>query len=111
MPRETQITHEPCGHILTNTGVWSPDGKWIGFEPRSGGGGGETIERVDVETGRVEVLYRARRGAHCGVATYSPTAEKVVFILGPEGPTADWQYGASRRQGGVVDQGRPGARC
>jgi hypothetical protein len=32
----------------------------------------------------------------------------VVFILGPEHPTDDWQYSASHRQGMLVDVSRPG---
>jgi WD40 repeat protein len=32
----------------------------------------------------------------------------VVFILGPEHPTADWHYGGAHRQGVVVDCARPG---
>jgi hypothetical protein len=32
----------------------------------------------------------------------------VAFILGPERPTADWSYGAARRQGVVVHVARPG---
>jgi dipeptidyl aminopeptidase/acylaminoacyl peptidase len=64
---------------------------------------GDRIERVNVETGEVEVLYRASHGAKCGVATYHPTRDQVVFILGPANPTPDWDYGPSRRQGVVVD--------
>jgi len=107
MGKETQITTQPTGRILTNINVWSPDGKWIVYDTRSDAAGekfdGSTIEIVNVETGEVREVYRSRNGAHCGVATFSPAEHRVVFIAGPENPTADWQYGPTHRQGVVVD--------
>jgi len=110
--QEIQLTDRLGGHILTHTGVWSPDGQWIVYDTRSDPAGsvfdGETIEVVHVETREVREIYRARHGARCGVATFSPVAGRVVFIHGPEHPTADWQYSSSHRQGVVVDLERPG---
>jgi hypothetical protein len=107
------LTTAPHGHVLTNSGVWSPDSRWIVYDTRSAPDGGvfdgTRIERVEVESGRVEMLYESRHGAACGVATSSPSDDRVVFILGPERPTADWSYGAARRQGVVVRTSRPGA--
>jgi hypothetical protein len=112
MPEPRQITAAPHGHVLTNSGTWSPDSRWIVYDIRSAADGstfdGTRIERVDVETGRVEVLYESRNGAHCGVVTSSPVDDRVAFILGPESPTPDWSYGAARRQGVVVRASRPG---
>jgi hypothetical protein len=109
---ERQLTHAPHGHILTNTGVWSPDGAWIVFDTRSDPAGdlfdGGRIERVNLLTGEVELLYESQHGAHCGVATCSPVDDRVAFILGPEHPTADWRYSAWHRQGVIVDSRRPG---
>lgn len=109
---ERQLTVAPYGHVLTNVGVWSADGRWIVYDTRSAVDGavfdGTRIERVEAATGRVEVLYEAANGACCGVATCSATDERVVFILGPERPTAEWHYGPARRQGVVVDPRRPG---
>src|SRR5206468_9920045 len=56
----------------------------------------------------VRVLYRSTREARCSVATFSPTADRVVFILGPGDPTPDFTYGAARRRGVMVDEDRPG---
>jgi hypothetical protein len=42
------------------------------------------------------------------VATYSPTADRVVFILGPEEPMPDFTYGPARRRGVMVDEAAPG---
>lgn len=111
-PRERQVTRAPHGHILTNTGVWSPDGQWIVYDVRSDRAGdvfdGRTIEAVQVATGEVQIVYRSGRGACCGVATHSPVDERVLFILGPEDPTPDWSYCAYHRQGLLVDRRRPG---
>ncbi|MCW5555811.1 MAG: DUF3748 domain-containing protein [Verrucomicrobiae bacterium] len=111
--QERQVTRGPGGRLLTNTGVWSPDGQWIVYDTRSDAAGekfdGSTIEMVHVETGEVRGLYRTKNGAHCGVVTFHPREQKVVFILGPENPTPDWQYNAYHRQGVIVDTARPGA--
>jgi hypothetical protein len=112
MPVERQLTFAPHGHVLTNVGVWSPDGKSIVYDVRSDQAGavfdGTRIESVDVETGKVTILYESRNGACCGVASYSPVEPKVAFILGPENPTTDWQYSANHRQGAIVDTAHPG---
>lgn len=110
--RERQVTHLPCGHILTNTSVWSPDGKWIVYDVRSDPAGsafdGVHIERVHVDTGEVQVLFESKHGASCGVVTCSPIDDRVVFIHGPENPTPEWQYAAHHRRGVVVDARWPG---
>lgn len=112
MPEPHQITTAPHGHVLTNSGVWSPDSRWIVYDVRSAPDGsvfdGTRIERVEVTTGRVEVVYESREGACCGVVTHSPVDDRLAFILGPERPTTDWSYGAARRQGVVVRTSRPG---
>jgi len=106
-----QITHDPKNHILTNIGVWSADGTWIVYDTRSDPAGsifdGPTVEQVNVETGEVRVLYRSQRGAHCGVATCHPMDDRVIFILGPQDPTADWQYSAFHRDGMIVGAASP----
>jgi len=109
---ERQVTCAAHGHMLTNTAVWSPDSRWIVYDTRSSPEGsvfdGTRIERVEVESGRVELLYASQNAACCGVVTASPHDDRVVFILGPEHPTAEWQYGFTRRQGVVVRTSRPG---
>jgi dipeptidyl aminopeptidase/acylaminoacyl peptidase len=109
--QEKQITFARHGHLLTNAGVWSPDGRRIVYDTRSNLDGsvfdGTRIETVDVRSGAVEVLYESKESACCGVATYSPIENTVVFILGPERPTPDWRYGFGRRQGVMVSESRP----
>ena len=109
---ERQVTCAAHGHMLTNSGVWSPDSRWIVYDTRSSPDGsvfdGSRIERVEVDSGRIELLYESRNGSCCGVVTASPMDGRVVFILGPEHPTADWQYGPAHRQGVIVRASQPG---
>jgi hypothetical protein len=104
---ERQVTQGPGGRILTNTGVWSPDSKWLVYDVRSDPAGdvfdSPRIEAVNVETSEVRVLYTAVNGANCGVVTHHPHLPLVVFILGPEHPSDDWRYGPNHRQGVVLD--------
>lgn len=104
---ERQLSRGLRGRILTNTGVWSPDGEWIVYDTRSDAAGdnfdGDFIEMINFRTSEVRQLYRAKNGAHCGAATFHPRENKVVFILGPEHPTPEWQYGPFHRQGVIVD--------
>ncbi len=105
--RERQLTSGPGGRILTNTGVWSPDGQWIVYDTRSDPAGnvfdGEHIEMVHLTSREVRRVYSSKNGAQCGVVTFHPTQPKVVCILGPENPTPGWSYGPSHRQGLIVD--------
>ena len=65
---ERQITRGPGGRIISNTGVWSPDGEWIVYDTRSSRGGpdfdGDRIEMVNVRNGEVKELFRSKNGAH-----------------------------------------------
>jgi hypothetical protein len=109
---ERQVTCAAHGHMLTNAAVWSSDSRWIVYDTRSTPDGsvfdGTRIERVEVDSGRIELLYESRNGACCGVVTASPVDDGVVFIVGPEQPTADWQYGPAHRQGAIVRASQPG---
>lgn len=62
---------------------------------------------MHVETREIRTLYESQRGACCGVATWHPHRHEVAFILGPEVPTDEWTYAASRRQGVIVSLDRP----
>ena len=109
--RDLALDIGPRNCILTNANVWSPDARWIVYDVRSTAVGevfdGDRIERVNVETGEVQVLYEARHGAHVGVATYHPIEDAVIFIQGPEKPTTDWSYSAAHRQAIIVYADQP----
>ncbi|AHB68381.1 DUF3748 domain-containing protein [Cronobacter malonaticus] len=102
-----QLTFAPRHHQLTNINVWTPDSQWLAFDVRPSGASftGKTIERVNVGTGKVDVIYRAPEGAHVGVVTVSPVAEQYVFIHGPENPDDTWRYDFHHRRGVVVENG------
>ncbi|WLI78244.1 DUF3748 domain-containing protein [Kosakonia sp. H02] len=103
-----QLTFAPRNHQLTNINTWTPDSQWLVFDVRPSGASftGKTIERVNVHTGNVEVLYTAPDGAHVGVVTVHPEAQKYVFIHGPENPDTDWQYDFHHRRGVVTENSR-----
>lgn len=102
-----QVTFAPRNHQLTNTRTWTPDSQWLVFDVRPSGASftGETIERVNVNSGTVETVYHATQGARVGVVTVHPTQERYVFIHGPEQPDAQWQYDFHHRRGVVAFQG------
>lgn len=103
-----QLTFAPRHHQLTNINAWTPDSRWLAFDVRPSGASftGETIERVNVETGEVQVVYHATQGAHVGVVTVNPKPpERYVFIHGPENPDVDWHYDFHHRRGVVVQGG------
>ena len=106
-PDERQITSGAHNHLLTNVGVWSRDGQWIYYDTRGKQDGsifdGTRIERVHIDTRQVEVVYRSDRGACCGVVTACPVSGQIVFIHGPEDPTAEWSYSAWHRRGVLLD--------
>jgi len=110
--KEWPVTDGRENVILTNTGCWSHDGKWIVYDVRSPADGGvfdgDRIERVHVTTGKVEVLFRAQNGAKCGVVTHNPKQPRVAFILGPEDLGDGFTYGMARRRGAIVETDRPG---
>lgn len=103
---DRQLTFGVINRILTNINVWSPDAQWIVYDIRPDAEGsvfeGNRIEAVRLD-GEIKTLYQSQNGAHCGVATWHPREDKVIFILGPHNPTPDWQYGPAHRQGVVVD--------
>ena len=106
---ERQLSSAAQGHVLTNINCWSPDGQWLVYDVRTGDDfNGRFIEQVHTQTGEVQRLYEATQGAFCGVVTYSPADSRVVFIHGPENPSAEWAYHFTRRRGAVVDAARPG---
>lgn len=103
--QERQLTHAAHGHILTNVAAWSADGLWLAYDVRDVPEAftGDRIERVHVHTGATELVYRAPQNSACGVVTWHPRDPVIAFIQGPENPSPDWTYGASRRRGVTVD--------
>lgn len=107
---ERQTTSAPHGHMLTHAGCWTSDGRRLVYDIRADETvfDGTRIESVGVADGRVRVLHESGAGAACGVVTCCPSTGACVFILGPENPSTDWTYAASRRRGAVLDADSPG---
>jgi hypothetical protein len=109
---EQQLTHGPGFRVLTHCNVFSPCGQWIAYDTRSALDGsrfdGTQIRIIHRFTGEDCLVYESQNGACCGVVTWHPHARQVALILGPEHPTADWSYAASRRRGVIVEVDRPG---
>nr|MBA2817919.1 biopolymer transporter Tol [Candidatus Pantoea persica] len=110
LPCARKTTHfSPCHHQLTNSNVWAADSQWLVFDVRPSGASftSETIERVNVSTGAIEVLYRATEGAHVGVVTVSPDLPpRYLCIHAPEHPDDTWRYDFHHRRGVIVQNGR-----
>ncbi|MFC0228977.1 DUF3748 domain-containing protein [Serratia aquatilis] len=105
--REQQLTFEPRGHQLTNINVWTPCSQWLAYDVRPSGASftGLAIERVNIVSKQVEIVYRAQYGAHVGVVTVSPDAPaRYVFIHGPEHPDSHWHYDFHHRRGVIVSE-------
>ncbi len=110
-----QLTSDPKGHWLHNTQCFSPDDRWIVYDHRRDDtmiAGTGTIEKVNVETGEKAVMYRTRNqtqhGPGVGAATYSPKADRVLFIHGVRNCDAARPYGFRRRTGVAVDDANRG---
>ncbi|PKH23631.1 biopolymer transporter Tol [Enterobacterales bacterium CwR94] len=104
-----QVTFAAQHHQLTNINVWTADSQWLVYDVRPSGASftGLTLERVNVHSGEVEVLYTAQHGAHVGVVTVSAhLPPRYAFIQGPEHPDAQWQYDFHHRRGVILMDGQ-----
>lgn len=104
---EKQITYTPCNHQLTNVNVWTPDSQWLIYDVRPSGASftGQTIERVNIDTCEVEILYQAPAESYVGVATVSPVEPvRYVFIHSPDNPDENWHYDFHHRRGVIVSE-------
>lgn len=107
MQPERQLTFAERSHQLTNINAWTADSEWLVYDVRPDGASftGLTIERVNLLSGAVEVIYRAQQGAHVGVVTVSPDLPaRYAFIHGPEYPDSQWRYDFHHRRGVIVSE-------
>ncbi|HTN08598.1 DUF3748 domain-containing protein [Agriterribacter sp.] len=111
---EKQLTHDPQGHFLNSTQVFSPDDEWIVYDTRNDDGGiGVTgsIEMANVPTGKIQPLYHTQNqtkyGPGVGAATFSPTNPTVLFIHGIRNANEAHPYGFTRRTGVAIHTTKP----
>jgi hypothetical protein len=92
---ERQLTCSPHNHDLDQNDNFSRDGRFLVYDTRETLGPGIehciSIEMVEIATGRETPLYVARPyvlGARpapgVGAASFSPLADEVIFIHGPQ---------------------------
>ena len=112
--RVIQLTHDPNGHTIHNTECFSPDDQWIVYDGRnfdsliSSTG---NISIVNVETGEIRELYHTTHqteyGPGVGAATFSPAANRVIFIHGIRNSDKNNPYDFTRRTGVAIDVAKP----
>jgi len=118
--KEVQLTFEPRNHYLDNNDNFSPDDQWLVYDTRkavsgpgiSEVGANSNIEKVNVETGEIAVLYETQNqseyGPGVGAASYSPVANQIVCMHGLENCNAERPYCYWRRTGIMIDESQPG---
>ena len=113
--KEIQITSDLSkNHDLDNNDNFSPDGKWLVYDTRTGVGGiggSPSVERVNIETGENQVLFgipdNKDYGPGAGAASYHPIENKVIFIHGLPVCTEANPYQQWRRSGVIVKDDKP----
>lgn len=106
MAGERQLTIGPGNKDLDNNLNFSPDGRYLVFDTREAGiENCLTIEKVDVRTGRITVVYRAPDpvrdiGPGVGAPSFMPDGD-VIFIHGV-GSTLALRYDQTRRFGAIA---------
>lgn len=111
---EQQLTSDfSYNHDLDNNDNFSPDDQWLVYDTRTEEGGigaNGKIEKVNVVTGKKEVLYHLERnhlyGPGVGAASYSHTEDQVVFIHGLLNCSPDLPYEQWRRSGVIIKDGQ-----
>ena len=82
-----QLTHARSGHQIHNRQCFSPDGRFIYYDDRNKEtllGDSRAIGRVEIATGRAEILHRTADSA-IGAVTCHPRETRLAFILGIPG--------------------------
>ena len=113
--KEVQLTFDNTkNHDLDNNDNFSPDGQWLVYDTRTGIGGiggCPSVERVNIATGKTEVLFvipdNKDWGPGAGAASYHPLENKVIFIHGLPVCTEKNPYQQWRRTGVMVSDDNP----
>lgn len=113
--REIQITTDASGHCLNSTQCFSPNDQWIVYDGRNDDtqiGSTAAISMVNTSSGEIKQLYKTSNqteyGPGVGAATFSPVANRVLFIHGIRNASEQNPYSITRRTGVAVDVESPG---
>ena len=113
--QEIQLTKDASGHCINTTQCFSPDDQWIVFDTRNCDsliGSTGRVAMVNSSTGEIKVLYETTNqtedGPGVGAATFSPVANRVLFIHGIRNASAAHPYSMTRRTGVAIDLAKPG---
>jgi hypothetical protein len=121
--REIQLTWDPRNHELDNNDNFSPDDRWLVYDTRKAVpgppmqevGANGAIEKVNVRTGEILVLYetphQTEYGPGVGAASYHPREDKIVCMHGLSNCDANRPYWYWRRTGVMVDESPAATPC
>jgi len=112
--KERQLTFGASGHTINNIQIFSSSDQWIVFDTRNNDteiSRTGSIEMVDVHTGEIKQLYKTENqtqyGPGVGAATFSPVADRVLFLHGIRNANREHPYDFTRRTGVAVDINKP----
>ena len=112
---EIRVSHDNSKNFdLDGRHNFSPDDQWLVYDTRPQKGGiaaCKTIEKININTGEVKVLYRVKNphiyGPGAGAASYHPFENKVIFIHGLDNCIESRPYAFWRRSCLIADENRP----
>lgn len=111
---EKQLTFGQYGHCLNSNGSFSKDGNWLVYDTRNDDskiGMTGRIEMVNTNTGEIKTLYHTLNqsvyGPGVGAASFSPVADRVIFIHGIRNADKNNPYSFTRRTGVAIDMDNP----
>lgn len=114
---ERVLTRSARGHLIHNTGVFSPDGRSIVFDSRDDEtqlAHSRSIGLVDVTTGEERIVYQTGKpedtAPGTGAASFSPVSSEIVFLKGLDDVSEQFPYAPQRRSGmllGLTETGKP----
>lgn len=103
---ERVLTRSARGHLIHNTGVFSPDGKHIVFDSRDDEtqlARSRSIGVVDVTTCEERIIYQTgnpdETAPGAGAASFSPVSSEIVFLKGLDDVSGQLPYAPQRRSG------------
>lgn len=114
---ERVLTRSARGHLLHNTGIFSPDGRSIVFDSRDDEtqlARSRSIGVVDVTTGEERIVYQTGKTVDtapgAGAASFSPVSGEIVFLKGLDDVSEQLPYAPQRRSGmllRLMETGKP----